>query len=236
MFKRPHHQIVASVLADMDARFLRATNCYFGGGTAISMLMGEFRESVDMDFLCSDQEGYRVLRESVFDRGMSAIIPSGVEVLRELRADRDGIRAVLLKNGVPIKFEIVREARITLSPDEQDTIPVPCLSRTDLFAEKLLANADRFADRSVMSRDAIDLLMMTSVWREIPEAAWKKAAGAYGKSVFDAWEKAKALLQQNGYLEECAHKMGISREDTDRIAFALNAELAPITRRDTARP
>ena len=36
----------------------------FGGGTAISLRHGEFRESVDIDFLTCDLAGYRRLRES----------------------------------------------------------------------------------------------------------------------------------------------------------------------------
>ena len=37
---------------------------------------------------------------------------------------------------------------------------VATLSRTDMFAEKLLANADRWNEKSVASRDIIDLAMM----------------------------------------------------------------------------
>lgn len=43
--------------------------------------------------------------------------------------------------------------------------------REDLFAEKLLANADRSADRAMYSRDAIDLGMMIAAWGPPPGAA-----------------------------------------------------------------
>ena len=59
MFKREHHQSVLDLLKKRDLKFLEAPKCYFGGGTAIALLYGEFRESVNIDFLCADIGGYR---------------------------------------------------------------------------------------------------------------------------------------------------------------------------------
>lgn len=194
----------------MDAPFLADSRCYFAGGTAIALQLGEFRESVDVDFLCADREGYRLLRAAVFDSGLSALFPHGVETLREVRADRDGVRAILAIDGVPIKFEIVREARIALSGEAVEAIPVPCLSRTDLYAEKLLANADRCGDKAAMSRDIVDLLMMTARWGTIPDAAWAKARDAYGSAVDRACEKALALLDGDApFRDSCFVRLGI---------------------------
>lgn len=206
------------MLAGMNAPFLRDAKCYFGGGTAIALQLDEYRESVDMDFLCADQEGYRKLRKSIFDNGLADIFPAGIAILREVRADRDGIRAILAADGIPIKFEIVREARIELDGTDAPPIPVPCLTKNDLFAEKLLANADRFMDRSAMSRDIIDLLVMEERWGSIPQEAWEKASAAYGDSVQHAFLKARELLADNpAYLAECLAKMGI--EDTVGISL-----------------
>lgn len=66
MFERPHHQRIHEVLLALDAPLLREHRCYFGGGTAIALTLGEYRESVDMDFLVSDLDGYRALRARVF--------------------------------------------------------------------------------------------------------------------------------------------------------------------------
>ena len=63
MFERTHHQRIAQVLAALDGTLLRRYQCWFGGGTAISLRMGEYRESIDIDFLVSDPEGYRELRQ-----------------------------------------------------------------------------------------------------------------------------------------------------------------------------
>lgn len=222
MFKRPHHQKVATVLAAMNTDFLRETKCYFGGGTAIALLLGEYRESVDLDFMCADQEGYRKLRASVFARGLGDLFPGGVQTLRDVRADRDGIRTILVTDGMPIKFEIVREARIGLGGREVPEFAVPCLTRNDMFAEKLLANADRYADKAAMSRDLIDLLVMERNWGPIPKEAWDKASNAYGDAVYAALRKAKDLLvADHQYLDGCLQKMGIGEDTAVEIKGAL---------------
>lgn len=54
MFERPHHQWIAQVLASLDDALLHRYQCWFGEGTAISLRRGEYRESIDIDFLVSD--------------------------------------------------------------------------------------------------------------------------------------------------------------------------------------
>lgn len=225
MFKRSHHQKVVQVLSEMNHDFLRDAKCYFGGGTAISLLLGEYRESVDIDFLCADQEGYRKLRSSVFDKDLGEIFSGKVEIMRDVRSDRDGIRTILSVDGTPIKFEIIREARIELAGTVMPNIPVLCLTKEDLFAEKLLANADRFADKSAMSRDLIDLMVMEAHWGAIPKQAWDKATDAYGDSVDGALRKAKELLRSNPeYLARCLKTMGIDDEVATELRCALGLE------------
>ena len=65
MPERPHHRRVERVLLSLDDTLLAQRRCYFGGGTAIALAWGEFRESIDIDFLVADAEGYRALREDV---------------------------------------------------------------------------------------------------------------------------------------------------------------------------
>jgi len=218
MFKRPHHQLIAQLLGRMNASLLREMCCFFAGGTAIALQLDEFRESVDMDFLCGDAAGYRKLRESVFLRGIADLFVMPVEALRELRADQYGVRTVLTIDGKPIKFEIIREDRIHLAGSEVANIPVPCLSRTDLFAEKLLANADRFGDKSVMSRDIIDLLVMGYHWGKIPQEAWDKVSAAYGNAALGAYNKAKTLLRKEPqYVKACLEKLAVDASATRLI-------------------
>lgn len=60
-----------------------------------------------------------------------------------------------------------------------DWSPVDCLSLEDCFAEKILANSDRWADRQILSRDLIDLAALRARLGPIPEVAWEKVRAAY---------------------------------------------------------
>ena len=117
-FERPHHQRIAHVLAAMNGDALRQHGCLFGGGTCIALRYGEYRESVDIDFLVSDAGGYRELRHLLTGPdGLGAITHQHAQplvALREIRADQYGIRTQVQMDGQAIKLEIVREARIAL--------------------------------------------------------------------------------------------------------------------------
>jgi len=215
MFKRPHHQRIARVLAALDADLLRRHGCLFGGGTCIALRHGEYCESVDIDFLLSDALGYRELRQLLTGaQGIASITRTGaiaLNVQREIRADQYGIRAQLQMDGETIKFEIVREARIMLDPPgTDDTLcGVSTLTLKDLAASKLLANADRHADDGVFSRDLIDLAMINL---DLPllRLAVIKAEAAYGHSIRrDLNSTIERMHQRPGWLERCMQAMAI---------------------------
>ncbi|WP_036241220.1 nucleotidyl transferase AbiEii/AbiGii toxin family protein, partial [Mesorhizobium sp. STM 4661] len=107
-FKRPEHRIIAETLGLMDREFLAANQCWFGGGTAIVMKLGEYRRSLDVDFLCADADGYRELRTRATERGVRAFFPEAVEAVRDFQIDQYGLRTVLRLKGQLIKFEIIR--------------------------------------------------------------------------------------------------------------------------------
>lgn len=138
MFERPHHQRIAHVLAALDGELLRQHGCLFGGGTCITLRHGEYRESVDIDFLVSDAAGYRELRQLVTGpTGLNAVVRAGAQpltMLRDVRADQYGLRTVVQMDGQAIKFEIVREARIALeAPGPEDVVcGIGTLTRLDL--------------------------------------------------------------------------------------------------------
>jgi len=197
----------------MDPDFLRSAACCFGGGTCLALLLGEYRESVDIDFLCASTEGYRAIRSTVGEGSLGRLFRVEPRMLREVRADRYGIRTALDVDGVPIRFEVVHEGRIPLHCEAVDLLPVPVLARTDLFAEKLLANCDRWADRSTFARDALDLIVMSAHWGPIPAEALEVAEKAYGGVVHTAFERAtKALTDDPGYLTLCFNALSVSPE------------------------
>ena len=216
MFERPHHRRVARILAALDGAKLRELKCWFGGGTAIALRHGEFRESVDIDFLISDPAGYRQLRQRLAGAAnIDALLRAGappVELARDIRADQYGIRTALLVDGVRIKFEIVREARIELEgPARNDVVcGIAALATTDLAASKLLANSDRWRDDSAFSRDAIDLAMMDLPPRRLRPAV-EKAVQAYGDAAVEDMRRAlDALRERPAHLEGCMRMMAMT--------------------------
>jgi hypothetical protein len=221
MFDRPHHQRIAKLLASLNADFLAQSNCFFGGGTAIVLSVGEYRESLDVDFLCSSTEGYRALRNTITSASLGSILAQPVELARDVRADRYGIRTFVRIEGAPIKLEIVNEGRIDITGNMDPVFGVPTLSRLDMYAQKLLANADRYGDLSVISRDAIDLAMLIDHWGTIPEAAWAKARKAYGQSIDTAYRKAVELVSNPDYLASCLQKMHMAPALVERIPELL---------------
>ena len=212
LFEREHHRRIALVLQALDPAVLGAHHCLFGGGTAMALRYGEYRESVDIDFLVSDAAGYRSLRQLLGGpAGLAPLVRAGLalELAREVRTDQYGIRTVVRTEGVGIKFEIVRESRIDLeAPGPADAVcGVATLVPVDLVASKLLANADRWADDAVFSRDLIDLAMMAPA-RDLLAAALGKAEQAYGASVREALAKAIGSLRRRPQrLDECINAL-----------------------------
>lgn len=216
MFERPHHQRIHEVLLSLDAAMLRERRCYFGGGTAIVMQRDEYRESLDVDFMVSDLDGYRALRRELQNNDTLArffgVGRGPLLNLPQLRADQYGIRTQLPLKPTPIIFEIVFEARIAFDTSgPQDQIAgVATLTMVDLVASKLLANVDRWADDGVLSRDIIDLAMLQAApktWM----AALEKAEDAYGATVLKALSAARGrLMDDPKRLARCIEALKIS--------------------------
>ncbi|MEZ5534816.1 MAG: nucleotidyl transferase AbiEii/AbiGii toxin family protein [Thiolinea sp.] len=63
---------------------------YFGGGTRICLELDEYRESVDIDFLCPDRKAYIAVRETLNSASLGQLVNQDFSYLREIRADRYG--------------------------------------------------------------------------------------------------------------------------------------------------
>lgn len=215
MFERPHHRRIAIVLQALDADVLALNACLFGGGTAMALRYGEYRESVDIDFLVSKVEGYRQLRQRLTGvDGLRSITRAGhaLNQTREVRADQYGVRTMLQVDGADIKFEIVLEGRIELEapgPDDRQC-SVATLTPLDMATSKLLANSDRWRDDAVMSRDLIDLAMMAPP-KALLKRAMAKAQGAYGDSVAaDLASAVEDLRARPHRLDQCLRAMALT--------------------------
>jgi hypothetical protein len=213
---RPRHKLVHRILAALDADFLQASACFFGGGTRIVLGLGEYRESADIDFLCSNLDGYRTLRSQVTQRSLGRIGVSALPLAREVLADRYGIRTAFDVDGEKIKFEVILEARVALSGFRDPETGVPALDWPSCFAEKLLANADRWNDESFCSRDLIDLAFMLA--RRDAKAAmqgYAAARAAYGKAIDLSLRRALAKVREKGeYRRRCVAALQITDQRT----------------------
>jgi hypothetical protein len=188
--------------------------CFFGGGTAIALRYGEFRESVDIDFLISDIGLYGKVRNDIRDHhDLSPLLLPGktLELIRDLRTDQYGIRTVIGIGEAKIKLEIISEGRISFDlPEPKEFIDgIPSLTRLDSIASKILVNSDRYADDSVYSRDLIDLAMMKPTKKEL-HLAMEKAKKAYGDSIQrDLVRSIDYLFQREKRLDKCTDYLKI---------------------------
>lgn len=232
MFRRELYRAMARVLDALDADALEQTSFRFGGGTCLALRHGEYRLSRDIDFVCSDAGGYADLRLSVRARGYDALFPASrrtdLSFPRAIRADQYGLRFPVVVGGASIRIELIREARITLGPAERATwTPVPILSVPDAFAEKLLANSDRWADRDELARDLVDLAVLRVAHGPVPDAAWIAVEAAYRSApVEDLRKAAEQFLAEPGYQQRCFAGLDVERpEDVLRGVRALLSDL-----------
>ena len=216
VFERTHHQRIAQILSALNGPLLRQHNCLFGGGTAIALRYGEYRESVDIDFLVSDVSSYRALRQLLTGSvGIGAIVREGAPALaqaREFRADQYGIRTMLRVAEQNIKFEVILEGRVELAtPTAKDEVcGIATLTALDLATSKLLANSDRWGDDGVFNRDVIDLAMMQPTLTLLRQAV-TKAQTAYGQAICQDLDKALQRLQtRHDWLERCMQAMAVN--------------------------
>ncbi len=232
---------MATILESLDAPRLLADRCLFGGGTAIALRFGEYRESIDIDFMVSDRDGYRRLREAVTGpSGMAALARTGRALMpvRETRADQYGLRTLLAAgdgaDAPRIKFEIVFEARIALEPPGpgDSVCGVATLAPLDIVTTKLLALADRWRDDSAQCRDLIDLAMMSPP-KAVLAQALAKARAAYGDSVQSSLAAAvEDLRLRPPRLAHCMQALrvtGIPRAALWQRVKTLAARVAAIT-------
>jgi Nucleotidyl transferase AbiEii toxin, Type IV TA system len=180
-FRLDHHNKILTILKSLDGHMLKEGSAYFGGGTLLALDFQEYRWSKDVDFICPFPSlGYKHLRNIVFDGSYKALFSdlSQIQVGRGT-ANQYGIRVQVGVEDVSIKIEIIGEGRFELDPPRYpEWSPVACLSLNDCFTSKLLANADRFMDDSIESRDLIDLAVLR-LQSTIPQTALEKAESAY---------------------------------------------------------
>ncbi|WP_411839905.1 nucleotidyl transferase AbiEii/AbiGii toxin family protein [Paracoccus sp. ME4] len=229
MFDRPHHQKIAKLLALLDPDVMARTDCAFAGGTYISMSLGEFRRSDDLDIICMSPQGYAELRSLLSD-DPSALFRKPVSYKRELRMDPYRFHGFLDVDGSPVKLEVFVEHRISVSAVHDPKLGLPCLSIPDLYAEKLLACTDRVLDKSTNSRDIIDLAMMIRSWGSIPAESLAKAVGVYRDPVLASFRKGLGLLLEPDYMRKALSDLDMDPSLAAEITATLEQAAVDIGR------
>lgn len=258
MFKREIHQKILTVLSHLNVEFLQECRSYFGGGTLVSMEHGEYRLSQDIDFMCPMDGGYNLLRRKVAEGGYDVIFasrdslpfenPCGerdsfasrIILPNDIQSNQYGIRFPVIVDGTTIKFEMVCEGRIQFGePNYPDWSRVPCLNQTDIIAEKLLANADRWPSDRANSRDLIDLAIQRLA-APMPQEAIDKAEAAY--QVMEPLKRAIQYFQDRpDYRERCYDILSIAEpnqviDGIDLLAQDLDREITVRTFSETISP
>lgn len=213
---------IEEILALLNGDLLAGAQCFLAGGTAVAIQNDYYRKSLDIDFVVSSVEGYKRLREIVLENP-SGIFKSPPNFLREPISDRYGIRMVLGgSNGEPVKFEIVSIANgVNLNPDtDNKVLGLLMPTRTDYAWLKLLANDDRGADSSVLSRDIFDIAILGLDEDELREA-YRKALTSYSSAVARVNTRATELLDDEKLMKERMEKLSIDLSLFDFLAFQL---------------
>lgn len=224
-YLRDHHQLIRTALENFNYYFFRENRIIFGGGTRIALELNEYRESIDIDFLCPDKLSFRAVRLETTEKSLGNLVKEDFYYPREIRADRDAVRCFIEIENTPIKLEFVSFADYNLQIDPTNPFKVPALSRSSCYLTKLLANADRYANSPY--KDIFDILAMFSHWGEIPNDAWDEADTHYGKAlVFKNLKKSCEHINAHAseYLEIATNQLDINPAYAKHLLQVTNQE------------
>ncbi|MDZ8260194.1 nucleotidyl transferase AbiEii/AbiGii toxin family protein [Nostoc sp. ChiQUE01b] len=220
MFNLDYHNKILKILNAFNPEVLRNAYALFAGGTLLTLEYDEYRLSKDIDFLFpSGTEHYRYLRNLIYDDGIAALFINTTNIrLGDSTANQYGIRFPVTVNGTTIKVEIVANGNFNLDPPVYPQwANIPCLSISDRFTSKLMANADRWNDASTQSRDLIDLAILR-MNNDIPASAISKAEATY--EVRSPLIRAiKQFIEKTEYSQKCFQQLSVIEE---KIPIIMN--------------
>lgn len=215
-FELPHHKIIESALKNFNADFLYKNQISFGGGTRIALEIEEYRESVDVDFLCPNKSAYRAVREQVNNVSLGQLVHHEFVYEREIAFSRDAVRTFIKIDGVKVKLEFVCFDNYSLNVVSNGLFPVPYIDRESCFYTKLLANSDR--KLSPPCKDVFDILAMSFAWGGIPSSAISKAEEHYGSAVLKDLKKAlEDMITKPEYYKKLAEGMQMKPDYLSKI-------------------
>ncbi|ULR32450.1 nucleotidyl transferase AbiEii/AbiGii toxin family protein [Dickeya fangzhongdai] len=223
-YKLTHHKIIRSVLENFNTDFFIDNSIFFGGGTRIALEINEYRESIDVDFLCPNKTAYRAVREQVTSASLGKLVKKEFIYAREIGFDRYAVRTFIREQDTNIKLEIVSCDNYELVGDSRSIFPVPFIDRETCFYTKLLANSDRCLQGQC--KDIFDILAMYDAWGKIPEEAFRKAEEHYGSSILnDLIRSLNDICSNHEKYYELADGMLIQRDFSSKLIKTTTQEL-----------
>ncbi|MCI4004995.1 nucleotidyl transferase AbiEii/AbiGii toxin family protein [Dickeya dianthicola] len=223
-YKLTHHKIIRSVLENFNADFFIENSIFFGGGTRIALEINEYRESIDIDFLCPNKAAYRAVREQVTSASLGSLVKKEFIYARDIGFDRYAVRTFIREQDTNIKLEIVSFDNYELVGDPRALFPVPCIDRETCFYTKLLANSDRCLQGQC--KDIFDILAMYDAWGAIPRDAFRKAEEHYGSSILsDLTRSLNDICNNDEKYYKFADAMLIQKDFASKLIKTTTQEL-----------
>ncbi|MBG1258388.1 nucleotidyl transferase AbiEii/AbiGii toxin family protein [Nostoc commune] len=220
MFHIEHHNQILKILNGFNPEVLRNASALFAGGTLLALEYDEYRLSKDIDFLFPyGTEHYKYLRNLIYDDGIAALFINTTNIsFGDSTANQYGIRFPVTVNGTTIKVEIVANGNFNLDPPVYPQWGnIPCLSISDRFTSKLMANADRWNDASTQSRDLIDLAILR-VNNDISAGAISKAEASYEVRL-PLIKAINQFIEKREYRYKCFQQLSVTEE---KIPIIMN--------------
>lgn len=222
-FLSDHHNAIQAVLEKLNPAFFENNNIMFGGGTRIALELNEYRESIDIDFICPNTASYRAIRSQVTTASLGDAITVPLTLVREIRSDRYGVRTVVQEQGINIKLEFVSFDDYKLSKMDNSLFPVPCLDHDSCFITKLLAHSDR--GESADKKDFIDLMVMVHHWGVPSTKVWVEVERHYGDRPKQDLLNALATFKSSpNIFLDAAQRVGMNKAQS-RLLFSSGADI-----------
>lgn len=125
MYETGDSQRVTELLGAFDATLLEKAGCYLGGGAALVLALGEYRQLNNVNFICASAEGYRLLRNTVQDTHLGALLTRSLPIVREVRTSAYVVSTFLDVQGAPTKVDFAWEIRVAISGTFDAAFGVP---------------------------------------------------------------------------------------------------------------
>ena len=233
--KKEFFKYINNILPQLNTDLLIKHTACLGGGSLIGLKYQQLRYSNDIDFLINPKN-YQQIKLAI-NSGEKVFLTEQNLIVGKPRIDRYGIRypltAITEDREIDLKLEIVAEYSLMITEPSR-YLNIPCLNYEDRVVSKLIANADRWVDKSKFSRDLIDLAIIAQTEKELPPKAIAKANDIYSDAERCLKSAIEQFQTQTEYRQKCYERLQISQPDLIINGLDLLAKIfdLPLTKRE----